>query len=69
MTDRDDTTATATRLNAELLAMVRIASTILQYTSLDDILAAITRELSQLIELQSFSRHLAQLVEIVRSHF
>jgi PAS domain S-box-containing protein len=50
MNDRDDSTATATRLNAELLAMVRIASTILQYTGLDDILAAITRELSQLIE-------------------
>ena len=50
MTDRDETTATATRLNAELLAMVRIASTILQYTKLDDILAAITRELGQLIE-------------------
>jgi PAS domain S-box-containing protein len=50
MTDRDDTTATATRLNAELLAMVRIAGTILQFTRLDDILEAITRELSQLIE-------------------
>jgi PAS domain S-box-containing protein len=50
MTERDATTATASRLNAELLAMVRIASTILQYTSLDDILAAITRELSLLIE-------------------
>lgn len=50
MTDRDHSTATATRLNAELLAMVRIASTILQYSSLDDILVAITRELSQLIE-------------------
>jgi PAS domain S-box-containing protein len=50
MTDRDDTTATATRLNAELLAMVRISGTILQFTKLDDILAAITRELSQLIE-------------------
>ena len=50
MTDRDDTTATATRLNAELLAMVRIAGTILQFTKLDDILEAITRELSQLIE-------------------
>jgi PAS domain S-box-containing protein len=50
MTDRDDSTATATRLNAELLAMVRIAGTILQFTKLDDILEAITRELSQLIE-------------------
>jgi PAS domain S-box-containing protein len=50
MTDRDDATATASRLNAELLAMVRIASTILQFTRLDDILAAITRELSQLID-------------------
>jgi PAS domain S-box-containing protein len=50
MTDRDETTTTATRLNAELLAMVRIAGTILQYTKLDDILEAITRELSQLIE-------------------
>ena len=49
MSDHDSTT-TATRLNAELLAMVRIASTILQYTRLDDILGAITRELSQLIE-------------------
>lgn len=38
------------RLNAELLAMVRIASTILQRTELDDILAAITRELAQLIK-------------------
>jgi PAS domain S-box-containing protein len=50
MTDRDETTTTATRLNAELLAMVRIAGTILQFTKLDDILEAITRELSQLIE-------------------
>jgi PAS domain S-box-containing protein len=50
MIDRDETTTTVTRLNAELLAMVRIASTILQYTKLDDILAAITRELSLLIE-------------------
>lgn len=50
MTDHDATTTTATRLNAELLAMVRIAGTILQFTKLDDILAAITRELSQLIE-------------------
>jgi PAS domain S-box-containing protein len=50
MTDRDDTTATATRLNAELLAMVRIAGTILQFTKLDEILVAITRELSQLID-------------------
>ena len=49
MSDHESTT-TATRLNAELLAMVRIASTILQYTKLDDILSAITRELSQLIE-------------------
>ncbi|HET6350464.1 MAG TPA: ATP-binding protein [Candidatus Krumholzibacteria bacterium] len=48
MTNRDETTAT--RLNAELLAMVRIAGTILQHTRLDDILAAITRELGQLIE-------------------
>lgn len=50
MTNRDEATATATRFNAELLAMVRIAGTILQFTKLDDILAAITRELSQLIE-------------------
>jgi PAS domain S-box-containing protein len=50
MSDRVDTTATVSRLNAELLAMVRIASTILQYTRLDDILAAITRELSQVID-------------------
>jgi PAS domain S-box-containing protein len=42
--------STVTRLNAELLAMVRIAGSILQYTRLEDILAAITRELSQLIE-------------------
>jgi PAS domain S-box-containing protein len=33
----------------ELRAMVRIASTILNYTELDDILAAITRELCQVI--------------------
>jgi len=49
MTEHDATT-TVTRLNAELLAMVRIAGTILQFTRLDDILAAITRELSLLIE-------------------
>src|SRR5678816_3315156 len=50
MTDHDASATTATRLNAELLAMVRIAGTILQFTRLDDILEAITRELSQLIE-------------------
>jgi len=50
MSDFVDTTPTVSRLNAELLAMVRIASTILQYTKLDDILAAITRELSLVIE-------------------
>jgi len=59
MTDLDDTTATATRLNAELLAMVRIAGTILQFTKFDDILEAITRELSQLI---AFDRSSVALV-------
>ncbi len=50
MTQRKKKAPSTSRLNAELLAMVRIASTILQYTELDDILAAITRELSQLID-------------------
>jgi PAS domain S-box-containing protein len=50
MTDRDSATTTVTRLNAELLTMVRIAGTILQHTKLDDILEAITSELSSLIE-------------------
>jgi PAS domain S-box-containing protein len=49
MNEHSENATTATRLNAELLAMVRIAGTILQYTRLEDILAAITRELSQLI--------------------
>jgi PAS domain S-box-containing protein len=49
MHDYSENTATASRLNAELLAMVRIASTILQFTRLEDILSAITRELSDLI--------------------
>ncbi|HXV14150.1 MAG TPA: ATP-binding protein [Candidatus Krumholzibacteria bacterium] len=44
-----DTTSSTTKLNAELLAMVRIASSILQYSKLDDILTTITRELSPLI--------------------
>ncbi len=38
-----------TQSDEELLAMVRIAGTILQYTELDDILAAITRELARVI--------------------
>jgi PAS domain S-box-containing protein len=50
MPPRNQNVSTTTRLNAELLAMVRIAGTILQYTKLDDILAAITREVSQLIQ-------------------
>ncbi|HEU4366286.1 MAG TPA: GAF domain-containing protein, partial [Candidatus Krumholzibacteria bacterium] len=50
MTDRDKKSPPLRKLNAELLAMVRIASTILQHTELDDILAAITRELAQLID-------------------
>jgi PAS domain S-box-containing protein len=50
MQKNDENASTTTRLNAELLAMVRIAGTILQYTRLDDILAAITREVSQLIQ-------------------
>lgn len=50
MTDREKKSPPLSKLNAELLAMVRIASTILQHTELDDILAAITRELAQLID-------------------
>jgi PAS domain S-box-containing protein len=38
------------QLNAELLAMVRIASTILQYSKLDEIMTAVVRELSELIQ-------------------
>jgi PAS domain S-box-containing protein len=49
MNNRPKKSQSASRLNAELLAMVRIASTILQRTELDDILGAITRELAQLI--------------------
>jgi len=41
--------SSATKLNAELLAMVRIASSILQYSTLDEILTTVTRELAQLI--------------------
>jgi PAS domain S-box-containing protein len=54
-----DTKSSSTRLNAELLAMVRIASSILQYSKLDDILTTITRELAQLI---SFDRASIALV-------
>jgi len=50
MKDNHEKVSSAERLNAELLAMVRIASTILQHTELDDILSAITRELAQLIQ-------------------
>jgi PAS domain S-box-containing protein len=49
MTNHPRKRPSPSRLNTELLAMVRIASTILQYSELDDILAAITRELAQLI--------------------
>jgi len=48
-TRNDAPPANATGDSRELLAMVRIASTILQYTQLDEILAAITRELSGVI--------------------
>jgi PAS domain S-box-containing protein len=41
---------TAERRNLQLRAIVRIAGTILQYTDLDDILTAITRELGGIIE-------------------
>jgi GAF domain-containing protein len=50
MSGQDETTNSTTKLNAELLAMVRIASSILQYSKLDDILTTITRELAQLIQ-------------------
>ncbi len=67
MSDRTKKASSTSRLNAELLAMVRIASTILQHTELDDILAAITRELSQLVDfdrssialMESGGRHLS----------
>ncbi|MCI0452437.1 MAG: PAS domain S-box protein, partial [Candidatus Latescibacteria bacterium] len=49
MSDQRETMSSSTKLNAELLAMVRIASSILQYSKLDDILTTITRELSPLI--------------------
>ena len=49
MSDHHETTSSTTRLNAELLAMVRIASSILQYSELDQILTTVTRELAQLI--------------------
>ncbi len=41
---------TVERRNLQLRAIVRIAGTILQYTDLDDILTAITRELGGIIE-------------------
>lgn len=50
MSNHEATTNSTTKLNAELLAMVRIASSILQYSKLDDILTTITRELAQLIQ-------------------
>src|SRR5512145_1949331 len=50
MSGQDETTNSTTKLNAELLAMVRIASSILQYSKLDDILTTVTRELAQLIQ-------------------
>jgi PAS domain S-box-containing protein len=50
MSGHDETTNSTTKLNAELLAMVRIASSILQYSKLDDILTTVTRELAQLIQ-------------------
>jgi PAS domain S-box-containing protein len=53
MSDHHETTSSTTKLNAELLAMVRIASSILQYSELDQILTTVTRELAQLI---SFDR-------------
>ncbi|MDH5628310.1 MAG: GAF domain-containing protein, partial [Candidatus Krumholzibacteria bacterium] len=67
MSDRTKKPSSTSRLNAELLAMVRIASTILQHTELDDILAAITRELSLLVDfdrssialMESGGRHLS----------
>jgi PAS domain S-box-containing protein len=46
---------TVLRRNQELQAMVRIASTILRYTELDDILAAITEELANIIPFQRTS--------------
>lgn len=49
MSDQHETPSSTAKLNAELLAMVRIASSILQYSRLDDILATLTRELAQLI--------------------
>ncbi len=49
MSERLETNPSTTKLNAELLAMVRIASSILQYSKLDDILTTITRELASLI--------------------
>jgi PAS domain S-box-containing protein len=65
MTRHHENPSSATRLNAELLAMVRIASTILQHADLDDILAAITRELSLLID---FDRSSIALVDPERRH-
>lgn len=49
MTDHNENDATAPGHDRKLEAMVAIARTILQYTELDDILAAITRELAQVI--------------------
>ena len=75
MTSHNTKSSSTSRLNAELLAMVRIASTILQHSELDDILAAITRELSQLIEYDRSSiaiidaeRHCLFLQHIHKKH-
>ncbi len=53
MSDHHDATSSTTKLNAELLAMVRIATSILQFSELEQILTTVTRELAQLI---SFDR-------------
>ena len=63
MTDNKKKSPSPSRLDAELLAMVRIASTILQYSELDDILAAITREISLLVD---FDRSSIALVDAER---
>ncbi len=63
MNNRPKKSQPASRQNAELLAMVRIASTILQRTELDDILGAITRELAQLIR---FDRSSIALIDADR---
>jgi PAS domain S-box-containing protein len=56
--------------NRQLQAMVRIASTILQYTDLDDILSAITRELSGIIQFDraSVAFQQAEAPHLVLSH-